>query len=279
MNLGRINHLEVLRKKEIGYYIGEPGSSAADETAVLLPKSEAPEGLEVGDEIDVFIYKDSEDRPIATTLIPPLDLGSVAMLRVSQVTQIGAFLDWGLLKELFLPFKEQTRKVREGEVIPVILYIDKSKRLAASMKIYSKLSPASGYAKNDKVKGIVYEIRRGLGVFVAVDNRYYGMIPKQEMYEGVRVGDEISARVLRARDDGKLDLSGRKKAYAQMDDDAAKVLAVIKSYDGELPFTDKASPEQIKSELGLSKAAFKRAVGRLLKEEKITIGMDSIFLK
>lgn len=290
MQLGRKNLLTVLRKKDIGLYLGDPlldsepyrsDASGATDAAVgvLLPRAEVPEGAKVGDTLEVFIYKDSEDRPIATTKFPPLEVGSVAVLKVAQVTPIGAFLDWGLLKELFLPFKEQVHKVREGEEIPVILYIDKSKRLCASMKIYSKLSPASGYQKNDKVSGIVYEIKKSIGAYVAVDGRFYGMIPKQELYDRLRVGDTISARVLRVRDDGKLDLSGRKKAYAQMDEDAERVLEVIKSYEGILPFTDKASPEQIKSELGLSKAAFKRAVGKLLKEEKITIGIDSIFLK
>ena len=277
MEFGRKNHLVVLRKRDNGLYLGESPDRA--EEAVLLPASEVPEGLSEGDELEVFLYKDSEDRPIATVKTPPIEVGSAAVLTVSQVTDIGAFLDWGLMKELFLPFKEQTRKVREGERIPVIMYVDRSGRLAASMHIYSRLSPASGYQKNDKVRGLVYEIKKELGAFVAVDGRYFGMIPSQELYERIRVGDEISARVLRVRPDGKLDLSGRKKAYAQMEDDAEKVISVIKSYDGELPFTDKASPEQIKAELGLSKAAFKRAVGRLLKEDRITLGLDSIFLK
>lgn len=277
MEFGRKNHLVVLRKRDNGLYLGESPDRA--EEAVLLPASEVPEGLSEGDEIEVFLYKDSEDRPIATVKTPPIEVGSAAVLTVSQVTDIGAFLDWGLMKELFLPFKEQTRKVREGERVPVIMYVDRSGRLAASMHIYSRLSPASGYKKNDKVRGLVYEIKKELGAFVAVDGRYFGMIPSQELYERIRVGDEISARVLRVRPDGKLDLSGRKKAYAQMEDDAEKVISVIKSYDGELPFTDKASPEQIKAELGLSKAAFKRAVGRLLKEDRITLGLDSIFLK
>ena len=277
MEFGRKNHLVVLRKRDNGLYLGESPDRA--EEAVLLPASEVPEGLSEGDEVEVFLYKDSEDRPIATVKTPPIEVGSAAVLTVSQVTDIGAFLDWGLMKELFLPFKEQTRKVREGERVPVIMYVDRSGRLAASMHIYSRLSPASGYKKNDRVRGLVYEIKKELGAFVAVDGRYFGMIPSQELYERIRVGDEISARVLRVRPDGKLDLSGRKKAYAQMEDDAEKVISVIKSYDGELPFTDKASPEQIKAELGLSKAAFKRAVGRLLKEDRITLGLDSIFLK
>lgn len=275
MQLGRKNLLKIVRIKDIGAFLAD---DTADE-AVLLPKREVPAGAMVGDSIEAFIYKDSEDRPIATTSIPPLEVGSVAVLPVSQVTDIGAFLDWGLLKELFLPFKEQIHKLRAGDRIPVILYIDKSSRLAASMKIHGRLSPACPYEKDDKVSGIIYEIRKGVGAFVAVDGKYGGLIPAQELYEKVRVGEEITARVLKKRPDGKLDLSPRRKAYSQMKDDAETVMEAIKSYDGELPFTDKASPEQIKAELGMSKAAFKRAVGKLLKEGRIVIGSDSIFIK
>ncbi len=275
MELGRKNLLTVLRIKENGAYLGEPGM----DDAVLLPRREVPEGVLVGDALEVFLYKDSEDRLISTTTVPPLEVGSVAMLPVSQITDISAFLDWGLLKELFLPFREQTGKLREKSLVPVILYIDKSGRLAASMKIYDRLSPASPYEKNDKVSGLIYEIKKDLGAFVAVDGKYYGMIPASELFEKVKVGDTVNARVLKKRPDGKLDLSPRKKAYSQMRDDAEKVLEVIKSYDGELPFTDKASPEQIKAELKMSKAAFKRAVGKLLKDGKIVIGKDSIFKK
>ncbi len=312
MELGRKNLLRVLRLRDNGAYLGDPdearesgalhgadgagldratGDSAGHDNApaggtgrdkagaVLLPRSEVPDGAAPGDLIEVFLYLDSEDRPIATTLFPPLEVGSAAVLAVSQVTDIGAFLDWGLPKDLFLPFKEQSRGLHEGERVPVILYVDRSGRLAASMHIYSRLSPASGYKKNDKVTGLVYEIKKDLGAFVAVDKRYYGMIPSQELYEKIAVGDVISARVLKVRPDGKLDLSGRKKAYAQMKDDAETVLEEIKRCGGQLPFNDKASPEQIKAQLGLSKAAFKRAVGRLLRDGRITIGLDSIFIK
>ncbi len=270
MQLGRINQLKIARQTDFGFYLTDGA------TEVLLPKKEIPEHAHIGDGLSVFIYKDSEDRPIATTKTPLITLGEVSVLRVSKVTDIGAFLDWGLLKELLLPFKEQIRKLHEDEKIPVVLYIDKSGRLAASMKIYRHLTTTDAYSRNAKVKGIVYEIRKDIGAFVAVDGKYYGMIPKQELYKELKAGDEISARVLRVRPDGKLDLSGRKKAYAQMDADAEHVLEVIRSYDGRLPFTDKTSPEQIQAELSLSKAAFKRAVGRLLTEGQIEIGEDCI---
>ena len=269
MELGKRQTLMVVRKRDNGLYLADRPFT---DDAVLLPKAECPEGADVGDRIEIFLYKDSDDRPIATTHFPPLEVGTAAKLRVSQVTKIGAFLDWGLMKELLLPFKEQKGEPQPGDVIPVILYVDRSGRLAASMKIYDHLSSASPYQKDDRVRGMVYEIKDGLGAFVAVDGRYYGMIPSQELYESYRPGDEIEARVLKVRADGKLDLSARRKAYAQMEDDAEKVWEVIRSYDGHLPFNDKADAELIRRELGLSKNAFKRAVGRLLKEGRITIG-------
>lgn len=275
MELGKRQTLTVLRETEIGVYLGEtPG-----EHGVLLPRREVPEGTEQGSQLEIFLYKDSEDRLIATTHFPPLEVGTTAVLPVSQVTGIGAFLDWGLLKELFLPFKEQRGKLHPGMKVPVVLYVDKSERLCASMKIYDHLSAGAPYQKNDRVRGMVYEVKPDLGAFVAVDNRYYGMIPKQELYENYRPGEEIEARVLRVRPDGKLDLSARKKAYAQMDEDAEKVWQVILAYDGVLPFTDKADPERIREEVSLSKNAFKRAVGRLLKAGKIEIQGDAIVRK
>ena len=147
------------------------------------------------------------------------------------------------------------------------------------MKIYKHLKNDPPYQRNDWVEGMVYEVKPGLGAFIAVDDMYYGMIPEQELYETYEPGDRVKARVLKHRSDGKLDLSGRKKAYAQMDSDADKVWKAILEYDGELPFNDKADPELIKRELSLSKNAFKRAVGKLLKEGKIEIWSDSIVRK
>ena len=275
MELGKRQILTVLRIKDMGVYVGENET----EPGVLLPRKEVPEGTEIGSQIEVFIYKDSEDRLIATTQFPPLEVGKVACLPVAQVTDIGAFLDWGLLKELFLPFKEQRGKLKPGMWVPVALYVDKSQRLCATMKIYKHLKNDPPYQKNDWVEGMVYEVKPGLGAFIAVDDMYYGMIPEQELYETYEPGDRVKARVLKHRSDGKLDLSGRKKAYAQMDTDAEKVWKAILEYDGELPFNDKADPELIKRELSLSKNAFKRAVGKLLKDGKIEIWNDSIVRK
>ncbi|WP_394523080.1 S1 RNA-binding domain-containing protein [Lacrimispora sp. JR3] len=274
IELGKMQTLVVQRVKEFGVYLGE---EADGESSVLLPKKQVPEGTGPGDRIDVFIYKDSEDRLIATTAEPKLKVGETAVLNVKEVGKIGAFLDMGLEKDLLLPFKEQTHKVRQGEQVLVALYIDKSKRLAATMRVYSHLSNESPYKKDDQVTGIIYEINETLGAFVAVDNKYYGLIPRKEFFENYREGDEVTARVTKVREDGKLDLSPRQKAHIQMNADSERVLEIIESqFEGCLPFTDKADPEIIKREFSMSKNAFKRAIGHLLKEGKVKIAENKI---
>ena len=199
------------------------------------------------------------------------------MLPVKEVAKIGAFLDMGLEKDLLLPFREQTHKVRQGESVLVALYVDKSQRLAATMRVYAYMSSESPYQKDDQVTGTIYEINENLGAFVAVDHKYYGLIPKKELFDDYHEGDTVSARVTKVREDGKLDLSPRQKAYLQMDDDSARVLAVIgDQFGGVLPFTDKAAPEVIKREFQMSKNAFKRAVGHLLKDGKVRITEKTI---
>lgn len=259
--------------KDFGVYLGE---TAESELSVLLPKKQVPEGTKIGDDLEVFIYKDSEDRLIATTGVPKLQVGETAVLEVKEVSKIGAFLDMGLEKDLLLPFKEQNHKVRQGEKCLVALYIDKSQRLAATMRVYAYMSNQSPYKKEDRVTGTVYEIKEELGAFVAVDNQYYGLIPKRELLSSIHEGDVVEARVTKVRDDGKLDLSPKEKAYIQMDADSELVMKVIDEFDGVLPFNDKASPEVIKREFDMSKNAFKRAVGHLLKEGKIKINEKTI---
>ena len=214
---------------------------------------------------------------IATTNEPKITLGQLAVLTVADVGRMGAFLDWGLEKDLFLPFKEQTEKVEKGDRCLVSLYVDKSERLCATMKIYHLLQTDSPYKKDDIVTGTVYEVNRDLGAFVAVDNLYSALIPKREMYGRMYPGQEIEARVAAVKEDAKLALSVRGKIPEQMDKDAELILECIETCGGKLPFTDKADPERIKAEMGMSKAAFKRAVGRLLKQKKIVIKEDGIY--
>ena len=192
---------------------------------------------------------------------------------------MGAFLDWGLEKDLFLPFKEQIGHIRPGREYLVSLYIDKSSRLCATMKIGKLLSTDHSYHAGDWVLGTIYNIHPDHGAFVAVEDQYLGRIPKQEIHEKLSVGDHLRMRITSVASDGKLNLSLHEKAYLQMDRDAKLVMDTIESYDGALPFNDKAKPAVIERELGLSKNAFKRAVGRLLKEGKITITPTGILKK
>lgn len=278
IRLGEKQELVVAKRVEFGVYLAQDMESAAEER-VLLPIRQVPDGISVGDKLEVFIYKDSKDRMIATTKEPKLTLHRVARLNVAQTAKIGAFLDWGLEKDLLLPFREQTAKVREGQEVLAALYIDKSSRLCATMNVYEYLSTDSPYHKDDRVEGTVYEISQEFGAFVAVDDRYSGLIPRKEFYGNVRIGDRVSARVTAVKEDGKLDLSLREKAYLQIAGDAERVMAVIDSFDGALPFNDKANPEVIRREMQMSKNEFKRAVGNLLKNGRIIITETGILRK
>lgn len=271
--LGTKKTLMVVKEVEFGVYLGN------SQEKVLLPKKQVPEGVEVGDPIEVFLYKDSSDRLIATTNEPKIMLGELAVLTVAATGGIGAFLDWGLEKELLLPFREQTAPLKKGDQILVALYIDKSQRLCATMKVYERLRTDSPYKVDDQVEGIIYELSDNFGVFVAVDNLYSALIPKREAFGKLRVGDRVKARVVKVKEDGKLDLSVREKAFLQMDVDADLIMKRMEEYGGSLPFTDKADPELIKKEFDLSKNAFKRAIGRLLKEGKIEIREKSIEIR
>lgn len=268
IELGKWQTLKVVRSKDFGIYLAQ---KQGDKDAVLLPRKQVPEGLKAGGELEVFVYLDSSDRPIATLHQPLITLGKLARLKVASVGNIGAFMDWGLEKDILLPFKEMEGKVKKDKAYLVYMYLDKSSRPCVTMKIYDYLESSSPYEKGDYVEGYIYQLNERLGAFVAVEDRYQGMIPKQELTRRIQVGDAIKLRVSEVREDGKLVLSMNQLAYQQMEEDSRMVYDMILSYDGMLPFTDKADPELIKRELGLSKNAFKRAVGRLLKEGKIEL--------
>ena len=274
IRLGEKQELVIVKEVEFGVYLA--GSAEEAEERVLLPKRQVPEGAKPGDAVSVFISRDSKDRMIATVREPKLQMGQVAELTVAQVGKIGAFLDWGLEKDLLLPFKQQRGSVNQGDKVLVSLYIDKSDRLCATMNVYDSLRTDSPYKRDDRVTGRVYEMSDNFGAFVAVDNLYSGLIPRKELYGDVELGRDVAARVLQVRQDGKLTLGIRDKAYLQMDKDAEEILELMDRQGGFLPFTDKASPERIKEETGMSKNEFKRAVGRLLKERKIEIKEYSI---
>ena len=273
MKLGKKQVLTIVKKVEFGVYLG------SDDEKVLLPKKQVPVGIELGDPVEVFLYKDSDDRMIATTNEPKITLGELAVLEVADTNKFGAFLDWGLEKELFLPFKQQTVKVAKGDKCLVSLYIDKSQRLCATMKVYDLLRQDSPYKKDDEVEGIVYDISENFGVFVAIDNKFSARIPKKDVFGNLKVGQTVHARVTAVKEDGKIDLSIKDKIPMQMDKDAELILKKMEKNGGILPFTDKADPEIIKKEFNMSKNAFKRAIGRLLKEKKVEIGEKSIAIR
>ena len=271
IEIGKVQKLKVVKSVEFGIYLADPEDDSDSEERVLLPKKQIPEGTVLGDEIEVFIYRDSEDRLIATTNRPRAAAGEIARMRVKEIAKPGAFLDWGLEKDLMLPFKEQTGKIKPGDECLVAVYVDKSGRLCATMNVYECLRTDSPYKKDDAVTGTLYEISDNFGAFVAVDDIYSGLNPRKEMYGELHTGDTVQARVTNVKEDGKLDLSVREKSYIQMDDDAAKLLEIIESFAGVLPFSDKADPAVIRRETGMSKNQFKRAAGRLYKEHKVEI--------
>lgn len=282
MRLGYTQTLVAVKKTDFGLFLtdiekkDDKNRALGDE--VLLPKNQVTEDMRVGSEIEVFLYKDSEDRMIATRLVPYIKIGEIKKLRVKEVNKIGAFLDWGLPKDLLLPFKEQIYDIKSGDEILVTVYIDLSDRLCATMDLYSRLSLLPPYQRDDMVKGTVYQVHEQFGAYVAVDNKYSALVPKKELHRELKPGDEIEARVLEVKEDGKLDLSLRQKAYVQMDADSALILDKLKQAGGSLPYQDKSSAEEIKEEFNLSKAAFKRAIGRLYKERVIVIEKDGIRL-
>lgn len=274
IELGKKQVLTIVKEVEFGVYLSDSADNT--EEKVLLPASQVPEGAKINDKLTVFIYRDSKDRMIATGKEPALELGQTALLTVKQVGKFGAFLDWGLEKDLLLPFKEQTTSVREGDSVLAALYVDKSNRLCGTMKIYHYLKTQSPYKKDDKVEGIVYEISDNFGAFVAVDNCYSALIPKREPLGGILVGDRICARVTEVKEDGKLSLGIREKAYLQMNTDAARLMELIEKAGGELPFGDKSDPELIRAKTGMSKNEFKRAAGHLYKQRLVVIEKDNI---
>ena len=262
LRIGEKQTLVVEKAVPMGVYLKEKEASEeaqGNEEHVLLPRTQVPEKAEVGDEVEVFLYKDSEDRPIATRKEPKLTLHEVGYLTVKDVGRIGAFLDWGLDKDLLLPFHEQPRdqRVQKGQSILCAVYLDKSGRLAATMNVYPWLSQDSPYHKGDEVHGTVYETSENFGRFVAVDDKYSGLIPKKELVRELKVGDKVTARVRQVRPDGQLDFTLREPGAAQLNTDA----------------------ELIRSKMQMSKAQFKRAVGHLLKEGKISIEEDGIHAK
>ncbi len=276
IRLGKRQDLKIKRFATVGAYLNDDEDKSDD---VLLPKSQVPEGAEVGDVVNVMVYRDSKDRVIASTRHSLAEVGEIKKLMVISSSKIGYFMDWGLEKDLFLPFSETVGAVEKFKSYLVALYIDKSDRIAATMKIKEYLSTESPYKENDKVEGTIYSINRDIGAFVAVDNKYDGLIQKKNLYGIYEMGDEIEVRVNMVHEDGKLDLNLRERGHVQMDEDAEIILKALKENGGSLPLNDSSPPHEIKKALRMSKSGFKRAVGKLYKEGIVQITSKGINLK
>lgn len=264
-NVGEFSLLTVVGKAGGGFYLKMDEA----EQAILLPNGECVGEVNVEDNIMVFVYRDTEDRLVATMKTPLASVGDLAYLKVVDVLEFGAFVDIGLQRDVFVPLKEMGGMLKKGNSYLFRLYVDKSERICASPKVYDYLTVDHDYKANDVLTATVIRINPEVGVFVAIDNKFKGMIPINEYFENYEVGQVIEVRVIRVREDKKIDLATRKLVADQMLVDAEKIYSRLLQEGGKLYYHDKSSPEAIKAEFSMSKKAFKRALGRLLKDEKI----------
>ena len=274
IELGKYQELIVSRIRGSGFYLKEANSDIDFE--ILLPGFQVPKSTTIGDLINVFIYRDSKDELIATTKNPKISLNKLALLKVVKATEIGAFLDWGLDRDLFLPHSEQLYPVEEGDNVLVRMYIDKSERLASTMKIQKGIISQSPYVIDETHQATIYRINPDIGIFVAVEDQYDGLILKQEILGKYNVGDTLLLRTAQIREDGKLIMSFKKRANLQKEDDAELILKKLADNNDFLPYNDDSSPEEINKFFSLSKRAFKRAIGKLLKDGQIEILSNGI---
>jgi hypothetical protein len=274
INLGEYNSLVVLRSAEQGFYLGDDSGES-----VLLPNRYIPQGAQIGDTLNVFIYNDSEDRIIATTLTPKITLNKFACLEVVTVTSHGAFLDWGLAKDIFVPFNEQSKKLEVGNHPIVFLYLDKiTSRLAASAKINKFLNNETIEVKEkDEVDLLIAEIT-DIGVNVIINDHYKGILYQNEIFRKLQYGERVKGYIKKIRTDNKIDVSLEKLGYEKVQSHEEKILAKLKDNNGFLKLNDYSSPEEITEMLEMSKKTFKKAIGSLFKQRKIRIEEKGIYL-
>nr|WP_312579675.1 S1-like domain-containing RNA-binding protein [Sedimentibacter sp.] len=277
IKLGEIQELEVVKKMDFGVYLKSSDDEKGD-NKILLPKKQVPANTELGDKISVFVYRDSNDRIISTVKRPKIVIGEIGFLKVVEISKIGAFLNWGLEKDLFLPYKEQIGELRNNGEYMVGLYVDKSDRLCATMNLFKVLRTDSPYKVNDLVKGTVFSLKRGLGAMVAVEGKYLGLIHEGEILKPLRSGDEVEVRVSHIKEDGKLDLSLKDAPKLQIDRDGDRIFNALVKNKGKLPLNDSSDPALINNMLGMSKGSFKKGVGRLMKKGMIEITREGIKL-
>jgi len=273
VKVGEYNVLKVLREVDFGVYLDDGAEG------ILLPKRFVPEGLAIGDEVKVFVYHDSEGRVIATTQEPKGVVGEIVKLKAITVTNQGAFLDWGLMKDIFVPKSKQLGGMRQGAEYLVKIYIDEQTgRVAATEKIEPFLSNENLTVKeNDTVDLTVYR-RTDIGYLVIINNIHTGVLHFNEIYQNIGVGDKMKGFIKTIRPENKIDVVAGKQGYERVEDEAGKIIRLLHENNGYLPYHDKSSPEEIYDFFGMSKKAFKMAVGSLFKQKKITLTKTGIKL-
>jgi uncharacterized protein len=277
LQIGKYNTLTILRSTKVGLFLGIPNQEQSD---VLLPNKYVPKQFEIGDELTVFIYLDYEERPVATTLEPYILLNEFAFLRVNYVNNVGAFLDWGMEKDLFVPFKEQARPMESGKRYLVYLYSDeKTNRLVASSKTNQFLNnDAVELEINEEVDLIISHITE-IGINVIINEKHKGLVYKNTVFdENIRTGNKMKGYIKSIRPDGKIDVVLQKQGFENIEPSVKTVLDALKSSRGYLRLHDNSHPEDIKTILKMSKKTFKKAIGTLYKEKLITIKEDGIYL-
>ncbi len=269
INIGEFNKLKVLRRTDFGYYLDGCTGNTSDD--ILLPNSSTLNTeLNIGEEVEAFIYRDSKDRLIATLKKPLAKIGELAYLQVVSTTKIGSFIDFGLEKDILVPFREKLYGLENHKFYLFYIYLDKTGRIAATTDVDKYLDTASDYKVNDKVKGTVYGFQTNKSVMVAVDNKYKGVILFNEYFSDIKHGDVLELAVKKVYEDGKLGLTPRKSAKIEVHNLQETILEYLKLHDGFMPFNDKSSPEDIYNVFHESKNHFKNALGGLMKKNLIT---------
>ena len=273
VKVGDYNVLKVLREADFGFYLDDGAEG------ILLPKRFVPEGLKVGDEIKVFIYHDSEGRLIATTQHPKGVVGEIVKLKAITVTNQGAFLDWGLMKDIFVPKSKQLGGMREGAEYLIKIYVDEQTgRVAATEKIEPFLSNENLTVKEKDIVDLVVYRRTDIGYLVIINNKHTGVLHFNEIYQNIGVGDKLKGFIKTIRPENKIDVVAGKPGYNRVEDEAEKILRLLNENNGYLPYHDKSDPDEIYNFFGISKKAFKMATGNLYKQQKITFTKTGIKL-
>ncbi len=272
IKLGKTQVLTIQRFTTVGAFLSDEEKSQD----ILLPRKFVKKDWQVGKKIEVFVYKDNENRPIATTLKPKIELGQLAILQVKDINKVGAFLDWGLEKDLYLPYEEQTMKIRKHDYYLVALYEDKSTRLTATMKVGPYFSKEVPYKENDWVEGHVYSFDYDIGAFILVDNKYNAMLAANEIDGIMKVNDHVKLRVKNVKADGKIDLTRNNRVHEQLGSDSEKIYTILRDNGGYLRVGDNSDPKLIYSIFKMSKSQFKRSLGRLYKQRRIIFINDGI---